>query len=120
MRISDWSSDVCSSDLVLRAGLPMSWRLRLRDFRSSAPGRGLEAVLTNKFLVPILFVVLVLGFLIPSVQFYSMLDWRLYRFMNWSVVFSCFMYWNLLLALRPSPPVVLPPGGGILFPVVTM
>ncbi|HEY9571590.1 MAG TPA: cytochrome c oxidase assembly protein [Pusillimonas sp.] len=105
---------------VLRAGLPMSWRLRLRDFRSSAPGRGLEAVLTNKFLVPILFVVLVIGFLIPSVQFYSMLDWRLYRFMNWSVVISGFMYWNLILDRRPSPPAVLSPGGRIISPVVTM
>ncbi len=56
---------------VMRAGLPMSWRLRLRDFRLSKPGRILIAVLTNKILVPVLFVVLVLGFLIPTVQFYS-------------------------------------------------
>ncbi|UYO92868.1 cytochrome c oxidase assembly protein [Pollutimonas sp. M17] len=105
---------------VLRAGLPMSWRLRLRDFRASAAGRGLEAVLTNKYLVPFLFVVLVIGFLIPTVQFYSMLDWRLYRFMNWSVVISGFMYWNLILDRRPSPPAVLSPGGRIISPVVTM
>src|SRR3546814_2639695 len=26
MRISDWSSDVCSSDLVARAKMPPSWR----------------------------------------------------------------------------------------------
>ncbi|WP_353146400.1 cytochrome c oxidase assembly protein [Pollutimonas bauzanensis] len=105
---------------VLRAGLPMSWRLRLRDFRQSKPGRILVAVLTNKILVPLLFVVLVLGFLIPSVQFYSMLDWRLYRFMNWSVVISGFMYWNLILDRRPSPPAVLSPGGRIISPVITM
>lgn len=105
---------------VLRAGLPMSWRLRLRDFRQSKPGRILIAVLTNKILVPLLFVVLVLGFLIPSVQFYSMLDWRLYRFMNWSVVISGFMYWNLILDRRPSPPAVLSPGGRIISPVITM
>src|SRR3546814_20868775 len=37
---------------VLRAGLPMRWRLRLRDFRISTPGRALEAILTNKILVP--------------------------------------------------------------------
>ncbi len=105
---------------VLRAGLPMSWRLRLRDFRASKPGRALVAVLTNKILVPLLFVVLVLGFLIPTVQFYSMLDWRLYRFMNWSVVISGFMYWNLILDRRPSPPAVLSPGGRIISPVITM
>ena len=26
-----------------------------------------------------------------------MIDWRLYRFMNWSVVISGFLYWNLIL-----------------------
>ncbi|MBB5215074.1 cytochrome c oxidase assembly protein [Parapusillimonas granuli] len=105
---------------VLRAGLPMKWRYRLRDFRLSRGGKALEAVLTNKIFVPFLFVILVLGFLIPTVQFYSMLDWRLYRFMNWSVVISGFMYWNLILDRRPSPPAVLSPGGRILSPVITM
>src|SRR5690606_12022359 len=67
-----------------------------------------------------LFVLLVVGFLLPTVQFYSMLDWRLYRLMNWSVVISGFMYWNLILDRRPSPPAVLSPGGRILSPVITM
>lgn len=105
---------------VMRAGLPMPMRILLRDFRLTPLGRGIEAVLTNKILVPFLFVILVVGFLIPSVQFYSMLDWRLYRFMNWSVVISGFMYWNLILDRRPSPPAVLSPGGRILSPVITM
>jgi putative membrane protein len=105
---------------VMRAGLPKSWRYRLRDFRVTRPGRILEAVLTNKIFVPVLFVLLVVGFLIPTVQFYSMLDWRLYRLMNWSVVISGFMYWNLILDRRPSPPAVLSPGGRILSPVITM
>lgn len=105
---------------VMRAGLPMSWRYRLRDFRLTRTGRALEAVLTNKIFVPLLFVLLVVGFLIPTVQFYSMLDWRLYRLMNWSVVISGFMYWNLILDRRPSPPAVLSPGGRILSPVITM
>jgi len=105
---------------VLRAGLPMSWRLKLRDFRRTRTGRAVEAVLTNKYLVPLLFVVLVLGFLVPTVQFYSMLDWRLYRFMNWSVVISGFMYWNLILDRRPSPPAALSPGGRVISPIITM
>lgn len=105
---------------VLRAGLPMVWRIRLRQFLDSSPGRIMVAVLTNKILVPVLFVVLVIGFLIPVVQFYSMLDWRLYRLMNWSVVISGFMYWNLILDRRPSPPAVLSPGGRIISPVITM
>jgi len=105
---------------VLRAGLPLAWRVRLRDFRGSGVGRLLEGVLTNRIFVPFLFVFLVLVWLIPSVQFYSMLDWRLYRLMNWSVVISGFMYWNLILDRRPSPPAVLSPGARILSPVITM
>ncbi len=105
---------------VLRAGLPMHWRARLRDFRRARAGRFTEAVLTHRVLVPFLFVVLVIGFLIPAVQFYSMLDWRLYRLMNWSVVISGFMYWNLILDRRPSPPAVLSPGGRVLCPIITM
>jgi len=105
---------------VLRAGLPLRWRVRLRDFLRSGPGRAIEAVLTNRILVPVLFVLLVVGFLIPTVQFYSMLDWRLYRLMNWSVVISGFMYWNLILDRRPSPPAVLLPGGRVFCPIITM
>ncbi|KAA0890058.1 cytochrome c oxidase assembly protein [Pusillimonas sp. ANT_WB101] len=105
---------------VLRAGLGMRWRQYLLQFRATVPGRALEATLTNKYFVPLLFVVLVLGFLIPTVQFYSMLDWRLYRLMNWSVVISGFMYWNLILDRRPSPPAALSPGGRVISPVITM
>ncbi|HLU15195.1 MAG TPA: cytochrome c oxidase assembly protein [Burkholderiaceae bacterium] len=104
---------------VMRAGMPKSWRYWLRDFRNSWPGRALIGVLTNRIFVPVLFVVLVIGFLIPVVQFYSMLDWRLYRLMNWSVVISGFMYWNLILDRRPSPPAVLSPGGRVISPIVT-
>ena len=105
---------------VLRAGLPLSWRIRLRDFRRGSLGRAIEAVLTNRVLVPFLFVILVVGFLHPTVQFYSMLDWRLYRLMNWSVVISGFMYWNLILDRRPSPPAVMSPGGRVFCPLITM
>lgn len=105
---------------VLRAGLSMRWRQYLHRLRATGPGRALEATLTNKYLVPFLFVLLVLGFLHPTAQFYSMLDWRLYRLMNWSVVISGFMYWNLILDRRPSPPAALSPGGRVISPVVTM
>lgn len=105
---------------VMRAGLPLAWRIRLRRFLATGPGRAMVAVLTNKILVPVLFVVLVIGFLLPVVQFYSMLDWRLYRLMNWSVVISGVMYWNLILDRRPSPPAALSPGGRIISPIITM
>ena len=105
---------------AMRAGLPLTWRVRLRDFLRTTSGRTVVAVLTNKYFVPALFVFLVLVWLIPSVQFYSMLDWRLYRLMNWSVVISGFMYWNLILDRRPSPPAAMSPGGRVISPVLTM
>jgi putative membrane protein len=105
---------------VMRAGLPMRWRIRLRDFLRTGAGRATVAVLTHKIFVPTLFVFLVLVWLIPSVQFYSMLDWRLYRLMNWSVVISGFMYWNLILDRRPAPPAAMTPGGRVISPVLTM
>jgi len=105
---------------VMRAGLPMAWRLRLRDAMRTRTGRIVRGLLTHRILVPMLFVFLVLVWLIPSVQFYSMLDWRLYRVMNWSVVISGLMYWNLILDRRPSPPAAMGPGARILSPVLTM
>jgi len=105
---------------VMRAGLPLVWRIRLKAALATATGRLLTYWFTHKILVPVLFVFLVLVWLIPSVQFYSMLDWRLYRIMNWSVVISGFMYWNLILDRRPSPPAVMTPGGRVISPVLTM
>ena len=105
---------------VLRAGLPMPARVWLKNFRQTTTGRFTEGLLTNKFLVPFLFVFLVVIWLIPTIQFYSMLDWRLYRFMNWSVVITGFLYWNLILDRRPSPPAVMAPGARIISPVITM
>jgi putative membrane protein len=105
---------------VMRAALPLSWRRRLRDALRTRPGRLITTLVTHKVLVPALFVFLVLVWLIPSVQFYSMLDWRLYRLMNWSVVVSGLMYWSLILDRRPSPPAAMSPGGRILSPILTM
>lgn len=105
---------------VMRAGLPLSWRIRLRRFNQTLAGRSLQAILTNPIFIPALFIFLVLVWLIPSVQFYSMLDWRLYRLMNWSVVISGFLYWNLILDRRPSPPAVMTPVGRVISPIVTM
>lgn len=105
---------------VMRAGMPLSWRSQLHRFRQGAAGRLTERLLTHPVLVPLAFVLLVLVWLIPAVQFYSMLDWKLYRVMNWSVVISGILYWNLILDRRPSPPAVMSPGVRVLSPVLTM
>lgn len=105
---------------VLRAGLPLAWRTRLRRFVQTNSGRALVRVLTHPVLIPLVFVLMVLIWLIPSVQFYSMLDWKLYRLMNWSVVISGFLYWNLILDRRPSPPAAMTPGARVISPIITM
>ncbi|WP_038369420.1 cytochrome c oxidase assembly protein [Brackiella oedipodis] len=87
---------------VLRAGLPLTWRARLYRFRRSDKGRCVSALLTHKLLIPFMFVFLVIIWLFPTIQFYSMLNSHLYRLMNWSVVISGFLYWQLILDRRPS------------------
>jgi len=104
---------------VMRRGLPPGLRIRLRRFMRYPSGRMLHAALTHKVWVPLLFVLLVVVWLHPTVQFYSMLDWRLYRLMNWSVVVSGFMYWNLILDRRPNPPAVMSPGARVFSPIIT-
>ena len=106
---------------VMRAGMPLAWRRRLRNWvRNTASGRAVVGLLTHTLFVPVLFVLLVVIWLLPTVQFYSMLDWRLYRVMNWSVVISGFMYWHLIVDRRASPPAVMLPGYRVLSPILTM
>jgi putative membrane protein len=105
---------------AMRAGLPAAARRWLYRFRATPAGRFLQAVLTHRIFIPVMFVFLVVVWLLPTVQFYSMLDWRLYRLMNWSVVVTGFLYWNLILDRRPSPPAAMSPGGRVLSPIFTM
>ncbi|WP_031274031.1 cytochrome c oxidase assembly protein [Pelistega sp. MC2] len=105
---------------VMRAGLPVTLRLKLRKFEQTSLAMTLRKWCTDKYFVPFLFVFLVLVWLIPTVQFYSMLDIYLYRLMNWSVVISGFMYWNLILDRRPAPPAAMTVKGRIISPILTM
>ena len=105
---------------VMRAALPLSWRKRWRNFTSSSIGSALTRFFTHPVIVPVLFVFFVLIWLLPTPQFYSMIDWRLYRLMNWSVVISGFMYWNLIVDRRPSPPSAMRPWGRVISPLMTM
>ena len=105
---------------VMRAGLPLAWRRRWRDFLCTPTGLRIKNTFTHPVLVPFLFVFFVLVWLLPIPQFYSMIDWRLYRFMNWSVVISGLMYWNLILDRRPAPPARMKPWGRVVSPLITM
>jgi putative membrane protein len=106
---------------VLRAGLPFSWRMRaLKPTRRSWLWRLLSAILLNPAVATIMFVVFILIWLVPAMQTMAMLDWRVYRFMNWSMMISGFVYWWLVLDHRPRPPGRMIPGMRVLSPGITM
>lgn len=89
---------------VMRAGMTRGMRLGLQRFNQTAFGQALIYWLTHKLFIPFLFVFLVIVWLFPTIQFYSMLNVNIYRFMNWSVVVSGLLYWNLILDRRPYHP----------------
>ena len=90
---------------VLRAGLPLAWRVRgLQPLQRSWPWRAISGVLLNPTVATLLFIAFILIWLIPDLQTLAMLDWRIYRFMNWSMLISGFAYWSLVLDHRPHPP----------------
>ncbi|HXS03071.1 MAG TPA: cytochrome c oxidase assembly protein [Rhodanobacter sp.] len=106
---------------VLRAGLPLRWRVHLlRPLQRSWPWRAATGVLMNPMVATVLFIVFVLIWLIPDLQTLAMLDWRVYRFMNWTMLISGFAYWSLVLDHRPHPPGRMVAGMRVLSPAITM
>lgn len=106
---------------VLRAGLPLSWRVHLlRPAQRSLAWRVISGVLFNPVVATLLFVLFILIWLVPSLQTLAMLDWRVYRFMNWSMIISGFVYWWLVLDHRPHPPGRMVAGMRVLSPGITM
>ena len=106
---------------ALRAGLPLRWRVRLLGpLQRSWPWRVVMGVLMNPTVATVLFVVFVLIWLIPDLQTLAMLDWRVYRFMNWTMLISGFAYWSLVLDHRPHPPGRMVAGIRVLSPAITM
>ncbi|MGA7439875.1 MAG: cytochrome c oxidase assembly protein [Luteibacter sp.] len=105
---------------VLRAGMPLRWRVFLRRAARGVVGRSVAAVLLNPAFVTVSFVGLILVWLIPDMQTLAMLDWRIYRFMNWSMMLSGLAYWWLVLDHRPKPPGRMTPGIRVLSPALTM
>ncbi len=106
---------------VMRAGLPLVWRARCRRFLAAPGGRALPAALTHRVLVPCaLRAGMVLVWLIPAVQFYTMLDWRLYRLTE--LVGGNHRFH--VLEPHPRPPAQPAgrhdPGGRVISPVLTM
>jgi putative membrane protein len=106
---------------TLRAGFPLMWRVRLlQPLQRCWPWRMVMGVLMNPTVATLLFVFFVLIWLIPSLQTLAMLDWRVYRFMNWTMLTSGFAYWALVLDHRPHPPGRMVVGMRVLSPAITM
>ncbi|MBS7457013.1 cytochrome c oxidase assembly protein [Coralloluteibacterium stylophorae] len=105
---------------VMRRGLPLAWRVRLRALQRSRSWRAATAVLLHPAVVSMVFVGLILLWLIPHMQTLAMIDWRLYRLMNWSMMVSGLVYWWMVLDHRPAPPGRMRPGLRVLSPAFTM
>ncbi|NID05427.1 cytochrome c oxidase assembly protein [Luteibacter jiangsuensis] len=105
---------------ALRAGLPLAWRVHVRRAGQSMAWRVFASAAFNPAFVTLFFVALILVWLIPDMQTLAMLDWRIYRAMNWSMVLSGLSYWWLVLDHRPKPPGRMSPGWRVLSPAITM
>ncbi len=100
---------------VLRSGLPLRWRIQIwKRLLRYAPVRILFDVLLNPWVAALLFFGIIYLWLWPRLHFLAMLDWRLYRLMNWSVTADGLLFWWLVLDRRPKPPARLAPGARIL------
>lgn len=97
--------------VTLRAAIPPRWRNRwLRPVLASRALRWPLRILLNPLVAGFLFVGLIYFWLWPPVHFVAMLDARLYRVMNWSMVLDGLIFWWLVLDPRPHPPARLAPG----------
>lgn len=97
--------------VTMRRGLPLRWRTRwLQPALHWMPVRKLLDVLLHPFVAALMFVGLIYLWLWPAVHFDAMLDWRLYRLMNFSMAADGMLFWWLVLDHRPRPPARLSPG----------
>lgn len=86
----------CPKD-ALTAGFPSAVKRLLRMLPGWKPMHFLLKVLLHPIIVVLIFVGLSIFWLIPSIHFIAMLDWRLYRLMNWSMVLNGLMFWSVVL-----------------------
>ncbi|MBN3806568.1 cytochrome c oxidase assembly protein [Paraburkholderia sp. Ac-20336] len=100
---------------ALRAGIPLRWRLRfVRPALHTPIVRKVLDVVMHPVVAVTLFVGLIYFWLMSPVHFVAMLDWRLYRVMNWSMAIDGLLFWCLVLDPRPAPPARLSPGKRVL------
>jgi len=100
---------------ALRAGIPFKWRQRfVRPVLAARAVRVALDIVMHPVVAVGLFVGLIYFWLFSPIHFIAMLDWRLYRVMNWSMVIDGLLFWWLVLDSRPAPPARLSPGKRVL------
>lgn len=100
---------------ALRAGIPFRLRQRIvRPVLAARPVRVALDIVMHPVVAVTLFVGLIYFWLFSPIHFIAMLDWRLYRVMNWSMVIDGLLFWWLVLDSRPAPPARLSPGKRVL------
>lgn len=88
---------------VLAAGMPARWRRPWPKSLLRAAG-----FLNGPAVAALLFSGLILFWLVPRIHTVAMLDWRLYRLMNWGMAVNGLMFWSAALSpARPAFPRVL-------------
>jgi putative membrane protein len=85
---------------LLASGLPEKARKFFAAAARWKPVALVARILCNPFVAVMLFTGLIGFWLLPPVHFTAMIDWRLYRLMNWSVIVSGLVFWGLVLNRR--------------------
>lgn len=85
---------------ALCSGLPTPLKRRISELSKRPPVQFLIKLLFHPVLAVLLFAVLIVFWLLPEIHFIAMLDWRLYRLMNWSMALNGLMFWSAVLSSK--------------------
>ena len=90
--------------MALMAGLPTPWRNSITSWIAYPPIQHIAVFFNRPVIAVTLFCALNIFWMVPSIHFLAMLDWRLNRIMSWSMAINGLMFWCLMLnSTRLSP-----------------
>ena len=95
---------------ILLSGMPEKGRQFWSRAVQWKPLQYLANILCNPVVAVTLFSGLIGFWLLPSIHFTAMIDWRLYRLMNWSMLINGLIFWALVLNPGPAFSMHLSPG----------
>jgi len=98
---------------TLLAGMPRRGRQLCYRIAEWKVFRYSAHALCNPVVAVLLFSGLIGFWLLPSIHFTAMIDWRLYRLMNWSMFLNGLIFWGIVLRRDPLVSLRLSPGSRI-------